>query len=227
MLKKASFFILCFSLLLINSSLVVTAQDNPIFWGQDYYLNFEVYAPTEIKLNETFSVTFLILPKYDVEVDLITIIIHGNIEPDGKWGTWEYTWENMTMFVDVEYNKTKTFNVAAIEDGREGRLYAMILANYDYQGQAELYDACCFEITTTGKGSYNELLDSYNEYKKNHYYSNYEYGILKINYNSLQSQSNTGSTHFQYLTYFLLATTILFVVTTIYFARKKRAGAYN
>jgi hypothetical protein len=221
MLKKVSFSILCFSLLLINSSLVVTAQDTPIFWGQDYYLNYEVYAPTEVKLNETFTVTFLILPKYNVEVNLINIIIYGNIEPDGKWGDMQYSWQNMTMFADVEYNKTKTFNVASIEDGREGRLYAIILANYDYQGQAELYDAGYFKITTIGKGSYNELLDSYNEYMENHYYSNREYGLLKIDYNSLQSQSNTDSTRFQYLIYFLLATTILFVATTIYFARRK------
>lgn len=208
-------------MLLINSNLVVTAQDNPIFWGQDYYLNYEVYAPTEVKLNETFTVTFRILPKYNVEVDLITIIIYGNTEPDGTWEAWEYNWQNMTMFADVEYNKTKTFNVASIKDGSEGRLYATILANYDYQGQAELYDACRFEITTIGKGSYNELLDSYNEYMENHYHSNREYDLLKIDYNSLQPQSNTGSTRFQYLIYFLLATTILFVATTIYFARRK------
>jgi hypothetical protein len=221
MLKKVSFVILCFSLLLINSSLVVTAQDNPVFWGQDYYLSYEVYAPTEVKLNETFTVTFLILPKYNVEVDLINIIIYGNVEPDGNWGKWEHNWANMTMFADVEYNKTKTFNVASIRDGSEGYLYAIILANYDYNGQAKLYDAGHFKITTIGKGSYNELLGSYNEYMENHYHSNREYGHLKIAYNSLQSQSNTDLTRFQYLIYFLLATTVLFVATTIYFARRK------
>jgi hypothetical protein len=221
MLKKVSFFILCFSLLSINTNLIVTAQDNPIFWGQDYYLNYEVYAPTEIKLNETFTVTFLIRPKYNVEVDLINVIIYGNVEPDGKWGKWEGNWENMTMFADVEYNKTKTFNVASIEDGSEGHLYGIILANYDYQEHAELYDAGFFEITTIGKGSYNELLDSYNEYMENHYHSNREYNLLKTDYISLQSQSNTDPTRFQYLSYFLLATTVLFVATTIYFARRK------
>lgn len=208
-------------MLLINSNLVVTAQNNPIFWGQDFYVEYEVYAPTEVKLNENFTVTFLIRPKYNVTVDLITVTIYGNMQSDGNWDQWEYNWQNITMFADVEYTITKAFNVSSIRFGREGHLYVLILANYYFQGQAELYDAGSFQITRIGQGSYNELVDSYNEYMETHYHTNREYGILKLDYDLLQSQSNTDSGSSQYLIYLLLATTVLFVATTIYFARRK------
>jgi len=217
--KKALFLILCFSLLMISGSFVVNAQNNSVFQGQDDYLRYEILAPTEVRLNENFTVVFLIRPKYNVEVNFIRIIIYGTIDYNGEWDEWSDSWEDITMFSDADYRKEKAFKIASV-DG-EGHLYGIIMATYDYNGQTEIYDVGYFEITTIREGSYDELYASYKQYMESHSHSNTEYDILQSNYDSLQSQSGIDSGSSQYLIYLLLATTVLFVATTIYSARRK------
>jgi hypothetical protein len=184
------------------------AQESHVLHINDGSFYCDVWAPLEAKTEEQFAVTVIIKPWHDLSVENVWVSLEGNIGTNGEWSKWNYTWESMTMYFQIEYKAEKTFLVRSLQSSI-GYVHGTIEAHYSALGQpcVLLVDS---EITKIYTRTYQELESDNNSLNQSKL-------VLQSNYNSLQIQLNNVNMGL----YAFFATTIAFLATTIYFGVRK------
>jgi len=198
------------------SALVTTVksyQEICTFYSHTDWLAIEVNAPREIKIGESFSVTFLLKPDVTLDVDEIQLSISGNIGYNGEWAEWNYTWENMKMYSGADYRATKTFTVSSLSSAANpniGYVWGKIWASYsDVFGEHYTYWAE-FQLTKIYTKTYDEIIVDYN--------------FLNQSYQKLQKENSSLKTSISFYQNLAKAFGIMIVALvfiTIYFATRK------
>ena len=207
-MKKQISIILISLCMFFQVSNIFATQNVNVFTINDTHFVCEVFAPQDAKIGEEFTIEFLVRPWSTIQVDRIYVKVHGNIGYEGEWSFWNYTWQNMTMYIDAQYRQEKTIFISPLASS-VGEIYGEILAVYDWNGQRYV-ESADFAITKVYPKTYDEMKTEYNS--------------LNQTYQNVQTDNNSLKNNlafYQNLLSVLAVTTIVFACTTVFFAIRK------
>jgi len=194
-------------------------------------LYYEVSAPTEIEIDRILSVKFSFKADKDLQVESITVNVQGSgidyaktlvVDASIDAGTWisetipftptsegivlcrivaDYMWNRAGRwtygYADVTFDVTQVKNTTS-----ENLLEIIDALNQDKVNMQSDYDSL--------ESTYNSLQDAYTSLQQ-------DYQALTQDVSDLESRLETNTT----VMYAFMVATIVFIITTAYFARHK------
>lgn len=194
-------------------------------------LYFEVSAPSEIQLEKILSIKFSFEADKDLEVEAITVSVQGAGIDYAK-----------TLLVDARIDAgTWVSETIPFTPTSEGVVYCRVVADYMWNRAGRWtygYADVTFDVTQVRNNTYDDLLETIDSLNEDKLDMQSDYDALESTYNSLQSAYGTLQDDYQALTqdmselqsrletnttvmYAFIVATIVFIITTAYFARHR------
>lgn len=203
MKRKILLLLLCL-LMLSFVGVKVDLAEPPVELGSGNFcwLWWGVEAPREIKIGEEFPVIFTLRPMVTLDAEKIVVSVGGcGID-------WEYSWENIRMHWEATYTETAYLTIT--EEHFGAGVWVIISAAYDDAWGEHYHETVEFRIG-------RECVKTYQEYQDLERELSWKYSSLQDQYNSLETKTRMAMLGI----YAFMATTIVFIATTVYFARRK------
>lgn len=206
---------------LMLSCLASTLALNTVLAQQVTDGRFQCYvtAPVEAQANQEFSIAFDVYPMIDINASRIFVEVYGNIAPDGKWSSWNYTWTDMTMHGQTDYIANNTYFVNttyfSAEYGYAGTLYGEIQASYSFNG--ENY----FVYSNFAIGNIYPAV-TYGDLRQNYNSLNQSYASMNETYLSQNNSLKSSLNFYQGIALTLMVTTIVFALATVILVARRR-----
>ena len=217
--RNVLFLFICLLMFSFVAVKVESAELSLRLEGIADFLRWRVEAYKEVKIGEQFSVTFEFIPfGATLDVVYLNVTVYGDgfdfssgsdswaLEPDTS-NSWVSSWTNTTMINGVKYEKT--IYLDAVE---ESGVYGIIDGVY-YNGTESYSMYAHFDVAQI----YSETYQDYQDLEDAYNGLNQSFLTLQEEYDSLEANLNTT----RLMVYASVITTVVFIVTTIYFAMKK------
>jgi len=187
-------------------------------WGFSHEgLNLSIYAPYQAKAGDSIAIRVRVEAQEDLRDVTIYVELRGSKEHG--YDRWYQGWWPLS---DVELSsgvvRDDTISISIPSDVDSGLIYGLVSCSWkSYEGWLTGWVDRYYE-NSINVAYLTNLLDEYNDYKASHSHTNDEYNDLMSKYKSLTSELGFSKT----LNYILIATTAVFIVTTVYSAVRKR-----
>lgn len=201
---------------------------------------YQVVAPVDVKIGESFSVQIDFTANEEIRAYDFNIWIHGagvDWSDDPAPNQWDIiseggisrtvtvtatergaVWCDIVLGFYVYYGlPQENFYFASTGFGIcMPRFKTYDELQFDYNDLEDEYDYLEHEYESLNT-NYQSLQTDYNQYTETHSHSDSEYNSLQSSHNTLNGELNIAKT----LNYVMVATTVVFIASTIYFARRK------
>jgi hypothetical protein len=194
-------------------------------------LYYEVTAPSDIQTEKILSVKFSFKAEKDLQVESITVNVQGAGIDYAK-----------TLVVDASIDAgTWISETIPFTPTSEGVVYCRVLADYMWNRAGRWtygYADVTFDVTQVRNSTYEDLLETIDSLNEDKADMQSDYDALESTHHSLQDAYDTLQDDYQALTqdmselqsrletnttvmYAFIVATIVFIITTAYFARHR------